>query len=473
MHGVFITGGVSDWQIVQHTNGYATLSFSGTWQVPKAAIEIGVKRAVPLIRVMRQDDNSQVVPWTETDYSYGSDPYHGTWTSELRVPAGGLYRIETGLDTRSVNPKFRWVFRGDIRVHIGVGDIFVIAGQSNSSGYGRDWAQDAPMPGIHMYRNRGKWDLACHPINESTYASDRVNAEMGICGVSPYLSFGKCFSGFSRFPVGLIPTALGGSPISRWHSGQNGDLFRNMIDRINQCGGKAAGILWYQGCSDATPELAPNYYENFRHLVFTTREALGYEIPFFTFQLNRQIGGLHDECWGMVREAQRMASHKIPGVYILPTMDCRLSDGIHNSAHANIQLGERMARLCADVLYGMPGYRAPEPESVICDNQRMSLTFKNMKRGFTLFSNDPGYCGFTVEDRLGKIAVTALEQDGEKPNVLHLALERAPLPDAAISFCWEADPTVYPPVDEVTCLPILSFYQLRLNQLSGGIDDEK
>ena len=185
MHGVFITDGVTDWQIVQHTNGYANLSFSGTWQVPKAAVEIGVKSAVPLIRVVHQDDNSQIIPWTEANISHGDNPCHGTWNAEIQVPAGGLYRIETGLYTKSINPDLRWTFRGDVRVHIGVGDIFVIAGQSNSSGYGRDWAFDPPMPGVHLYRNRKKWDLACHPINESTFAADEVNAELGVSGVSP------------------------------------------------------------------------------------------------------------------------------------------------------------------------------------------------------------------------------------------------------------------------------------------------
>ena len=472
MHGVFITDGISDWQIVQHINSCAALSFSGTWQAPKEAVDIGVKRAVPLIRVMSEDDNSQVIPWTETDISYGDDRCRGTWSAEINVPAGGLYRIETGLDTKSVKPNLRWIFRGDVRVHIGVGDIFVIAGQSNSSGYGRDSALDAPMPGIHLYRNRRKWDLACHPINESTFAADQANTEMGICGVSPYLSFGKNFAKFSRYPVGLITTALGGSLISRWHSEQDGDLFRNMISRIKECGGKAAGILWYQGCSDTKPGMAPKYYDNFRHLVNATRKTLGYDIPFFTFQLNRQIGGSHDECWGIVREAQRQASHNIPGVYMLPTLDCQLSDGIHNSACANIKLGERMARLCASVLYNMPEYRAPEPDSAVCTNQRLSLAFKNMKRGFTIFTDDPRHCGFMVEDSLGKIAVTAFVQDSEKPNVLHLTLERAPLDDAVVSFGWEANPTMYPAVDEVTCLPIVSFYRLPLKQLSGGIDNE-
>lgn len=34
--------------------------------------------------------------------------------------------------------------------------------------------------------------------------------------------------------------------------------------RIHQTGGKYAGILWYQGCSDTNPEPASQYLEHFR-----------------------------------------------------------------------------------------------------------------------------------------------------------------------------------------------------------------
>src|SRR5699024_6470280 len=111
-------------------------------------------------------------------------------------------------------------------------------------------------------------------------------------------------------------------------------------------------ILWYQGCSDTTPEYAFSYKSRFTEFVSAVRKAVGYEIPFFTFQLNRQIGGLHDGCWGAVREAQRQAARDLSEVYILPTTNCALSDGIHNSAHANVMLGEKLSHLCAHVLLG-------------------------------------------------------------------------------------------------------------------------
>jgi len=462
MHGVFIENGVMDWQIVQHDHGAAILNFSGTYIIPVAAIDVGVKTASPMIRVMREDDNSQLIPWTKTNYSLDKNMTSGTWDIQLSVPAGGLYRIETGLDTISTTPDLGWIFRGDIRSHIGVGDLFVIAGQSNSSGYGRDSAYDPPMPLIHLYRNRRTWDLCSHPMNESTFAADDVNAEMGVSGVSPYLSFGKSLHKLSHYPVGFISTALGGSPISRWNSLQDGDLFANMMTKIKECGGKVAGILWYQGCSDTTPELADTYFESFKHFVMETRSQLAYEVPFFTFQLNRQLDGEYDDGWGIVREAQRQASLTIPSVYILPTLNCTLSDGIHNNAHSYIMLGERMAKICGYVLYNTPKFLAPELAKITYEDDTIKLHFNHIRRSLLVSTSKHNDLGFLIQDDNGIVPIASIKASKDEPNILLITLERSLSENATISHGWEANPTFTPVVDEVSYIPIVSFYKQHI-----------
>ena len=39
-----------------------------------------------------------------------------------------------------------------------------------------------------------------------------------------------------------------------------------------------------------------------------------------------------------------MAARKVPGVYVLPTIDAVLSDMIHNSASSNLVLGEKTCK---------------------------------------------------------------------------------------------------------------------------------
>ncbi|MDY3919374.1 MAG: sialate O-acetylesterase [Candidatus Limivivens sp.] len=462
MHGITLTKAPADWEILQHRDGFAPVFLAGTYQVHPAAIDVGVESAKPMARVMREDDNTAVVPWTYLDDCPG-EHFSGTFSGTLMVPAGGLYRIETCLETKSTLPDLTWLYRGDCVLHLGIGNIFILAGQSNSAGYGKDSACDAPDLMVHLFRNRSRWDLATHPMNESTAAGSLPNEEMGIPGVSPYLSFGKNFSRISGLPVGLIQTTLGGSPISRWLP-ETGDLYQNLLDKIALTGGSYAGVLWYQGCSDADADNAPLYLERFCSMVKDLRSRLGYEIPFFTFQLNRFLDVPGDEYWGMIREAQRKATKLLPKVWILPTTNCALSDAIHNCAHANMQLGEKLAKLCGHILCGQEPFFAPELESVShAEEKVLCLTYRNVRLGFSLYSGMGSKSGFTLTDAEGEIEITRIRANREDRNHIYLYLSRAPKNQAELSFAWQADPVEHPPVDEVTFLPPLSFYHLPLS----------
>lgn len=459
MHGITLTKSPSDWEILQQIHGAAEAVLEGTFQVHPAAIEVGVQKVRPLVRVLREDDNSCVLPWTEMHHTV-QENFSGSFSHTLSIPQGGLYRLETTLETQSTVPELTWLYRGDCVLHLGVGNLFIIAGQSNSSGYSRDSAMDPPVPGVHLFRNKSRWDLACHPMNESTDAGSLANEEMGIPGVSPYLSFGKRFMDLSHCPVGLIQTSLGGSPLHRWLP-PSGDLYKNLLNKISLTGRKYAGILWYQGCSDTTPEDAPVYEDRFRQFVEELRSALGYEVPFFTFQLNRQVGGLHDECWGVVREAQRRAALSLPSVYVLPTTNCPLSDGIHNNAHGNVMLGEKLAKLCGHVLCGTAPYAAPTLKSIeLTEETCLKLTFENTALGFMVYSQEGCQSGFTLSDGLGPVAIKRLRHTRQDGPCITLILERPLKKDAVLSFCWQADPVNRPPVDEITYLPPLSFYRV-------------
>ncbi len=463
MQGVFIKKGLSDWQIIQHQNGEAQITLSGSWIVPRDAIKQGVERAEPVIRVLTEEDNVQVISWTKTECTPEADGFSGVWKATLTIPAGGLYRLETGLMTVSTLPGVTWLFRGDTRLHFGVGDVFLIGGQSNSAGYGKDPAFDPPELGVHIFRNRRSWDLASHPLNESTYNADAPNAEMGVSGNSPYLSFGKNFKKLSHYPVGLIATAKGGMPMKRWKPGA-GSLYRNMLEQARACG-PLAGILWYQGCSD-TDKKSADYEQNYFEMIRAFRKDLGYPVRFFTFQLNREVDSPNDRGYGIVREAQRKAAHCLEEVYVLPTITCGLSDGIHNSAHACIKLGEHMARLCGHVLYGTPDWQAPEITGAFADGNCVKLRFDHVRFGFVIPGGGlPDSCGFSVFDKKGhRLPFTSIKADPEEKSSLLIQMNEPVPENCTVSFAWEANPTWTPLMDEVTFLPPLSFYQYPVTQ---------
>lgn len=472
MHGIVLTQAPADWQILQQQEGSAAVTLKGKYKVHSAALKVGVEYAVPQYRVMGEEDNMTVIPWTRMEGIEEGEGFTGTFETTFRMPVGGLYRIETSLETKSTLPGVTWLYRGDCVLHLGVGDLFVIAGQSNSSGYSRDFCPDPPSLMVHLYRNRSCWDLACHPLNESTGIEGMANEEMGIPGVSPYLSFGKKYYRLTGRPVGLIQTSLGGSPMSRWTPDQ-GELYRNMLEKMRQAGNRFAGVLWYQGCSDTAPGQSELYAERFRQYVASVRRELGYEIPFFTMQLNRQINGLYDECWGAVREAQRRAALELPGVHILSTTNLSLSDGIHNSAPSNVVLGEKLAMQCHAVLNRGEEYEAPalreaalvtpeEKEGLKLEGAWLKLTYDHVKNVLLVFSGLGEDSGFTLKDQAGPVAVKAIRSNREDKNHIYLELEREPEGRTLLSFAWQADPVKVLPVDETTYLPPLSCYEVEI-----------
>ncbi len=480
MHGITLTEAPGDWEVLQQKEGKAKVTLKGTFQVHPSALDVGVERVTPIVRVMREDDNMTVVPWTAAkeyrcDRGVPDESVTGSFETTLEIPAGGPYRIDTSLETKSTTPDLVWLHRGDCVLHIGVGNLFIIAGQSNSAGYSRDFCMDPPSMDVHLFRNRGRWDIASHPMNESTEAGSLPNEEMGVSGVSPYLSFGKRYAQLTGMPVGLIQTALGGSSMSQWMP-PNGDLYRNMLDRIHRTGGNYAGVLWYQGCADTLPGAAEHYLEHFREYTEAVRRELGYEIPFFTMQLNRQINGLYDEYWGMVREAQRRAAKEIPKVYLITTSNLALCDGIHNTAPANVALGEKLAMQCKEVLNGGDEYRPPEVCAVDLATPKMQkecqlegtgiwlrLICGHVKNCFIVYSALGQDSGFTLTDEGGEVEILHIRGNRNNKNILYLELARKPEGKAELSFAWQANPVRYPPVDEATYMPLVSFYRRQLD----------
>jgi sialate O-acetylesterase len=459
-YGVFLENGPQDWQIFQQENGKCGVPLSGAWRIRPEERTASSGEPCVMARVLREDDNQPVIPWTPAETREGPDGFAGMWELRLEIPAGGLYRIETGLGFGAAGPRI-WLRRGDVRFHIGVGNLFVIAGQSNAAGYGRDSAWDPPCPGVQLYRNCGRWDLAAHPMNETTDAAGAPNAENGVSGTSPYLSFGRLFRQLTGLPVGLVAASLGGSPIRRWVNRLDGDLYRNMTERLRAAGGKAAGILWYQGCSDTdTPEQAENYLGNFSEMVGDLRRELGREIPFFTFQLNRHIHNPNEARWSMVKEAQRQAAHTLNRVYVLPTSDCPMTDQIHNRSVSNVLLGERLARQCFAVLCGGQPWFAPDLESAVRCGSTVTLTFSGVRFGLETFNRLPEEC-FAVSGENGPLKITGWQTEG---NTVRLQLAEKPSGKVTVSLGAGANPPQPPICDSTTYLPVLSFWNAAVRE---------
>lgn len=454
--GVIIKEGPTDWQILQQRDGTADISLGGVWHYEEEG-DIYIFAAL-----FDELDNQLLIPWTQAVRGEGN-----TWSLLLQgVPAGGPYRIETSLQCGdSENYLHDEDVRGDMIHHLCVGDLFVIAGQSNAVGYGKNPVFDPPELGIHMCRSSGRWDLASHPFGDSTGTTHSENMDRYNTGHSPFLAFAKLLKRRLGYPIGLLPVASGESSIRKWDPGQDGILQKCMLRVIRQNGGRVKGILWSQGCSDTDSiENARNYGVAFRRLVTDTRRELNLpELPWFTVQLNRTMQTRNapeelDHCWGIVREAQRTAPELISGVYVIPSTDSTMSDGRHNSANGNLMLGERLGHMALEVLYAMDTRSFP-PDIYkahrSADGLQVTLHFTNIHEKIFVRASDPRT--FTVTDAQGVNTVERLF--GEYEDAVVLTLRRPLKGEAYVSSLWQACPPFAMPVETSLRMPYLSFYR--------------
>jgi hypothetical protein len=462
--GVTITGGVSPWQIFQQNErGTARIRVSGkcrrihlSQELPLAFTPVESGKVTVKARVALESSGENIVPWTLCDVQNDSD-----WKVVFEsVPAGGPYRIETymeyeGWDGLSCT-------RGDMVHHVSVGDVFVIAGQSNAAGRAKDPIEDAPEIGVHLLRDSGKWDLAAHPLGETTGSVHLGHFENHNPGHTPWLHFAKILKRTLGYPIGLVMCAYGGSPLRWWNPAENGALTKNMLEMLADYDLHPKAMLWYQGEAEGFENSAETYFERFSSFLSSVRASLNQpELPVITFQLNRQYCPCDlalDRQWGMVRQAQVDAMHRLKNVWTLPAEDVSMYDFIHNSAGGNLVLGERAAKCALSNLYGRPrDWRAPEAvKAVRLAPDAVELRFDQILNWVNPFDPPAALLPFEAEDAAGLVSLVSYET---RANTLLLTFERPLGEGAVLHGAWRSNPGQVVPWD---CMryPMLAFYSL-------------
>lgn len=159
-------------------------------------------------------------------------------------------------------------------------DLYLLIGQSNMAGRGAVAEADRlPDPRVMVLNKENAWASQGEPIHFD---------KPGMTGVGLGFTFGKLAA--EKTPgvtVGLIPCAVGGTPISRWKPGA--DLYQQALARakIALQSGRLKGILWHQGESECGYETKARAYakelvevaEGFR------RDLNAPEVPFIAGQL--------------------------------------------------------------------------------------------------------------------------------------------------------------------------------------------
>lgn len=438
---------ICDYMIIQRdADGFGRAGYEGTYQP--------VENTKVIVRVMREDDNFMAVPWQECE----TEENH--WKTELVIPEGGLYRVEVRLayEHHYKNNTRDWAPLLACAYHIGVGDVFILAGQSNMSGYGRDPAYDPPQLGVHLYNNSGNWVLAAHPMFSVPEAESIYSNNDDCSSTSPGLSFGKLMQKNLNVPIGLVAAARGGSSLEWWNPAEEDHYLYDALEAKIKEVGKFAGMLWYQGCNETVEQKeAETYLEKFRQAVSLWREAFGH-FPIVTCQINRHAwkGEDRERRWGLVREAQRQAALQIPDVYVIPTMDMPSCDGIHNTSGACVTVGERLANVMLKEHYGRQGFSAPSIKRIKkLDSRTIQLEFT---QPHTLRTMDEIATGLNIEDENGMMKCTKISACGE---VAKVTAERDIVGNAVFHAYWEREvPAFF--IRDAYGMPMLACYNVKI-----------
>jgi hypothetical protein len=185
-------------------------------------------------------------------------------------------------------------------------------------------------------------------------AVDPMHFDKPIAGVGPGRSFGIAVADANpSIRVGLIPAAVGGSPISSWAPGAfyeetGSHPYDDALRRARRAmrDGTLKAILWHQGESDSHEGPAPAYHDRLVALIARLKADLDApDIPFLIGQLGQFDEAPWDEWKEMVDEAQQTLADDLPHVYFVGSDDLRdKGDAIHFSAEAARELGRRYAR---------------------------------------------------------------------------------------------------------------------------------
>ncbi len=240
-------------------------------------------------------------------------------------------------------------------------DLFILAGQSNMSGYGEINSDEVEIvPKAFVFGNDYHWRLAREPIDDPTGQVDLVSMDTE-AGYSCGTAFAKALLGY--YPnsfIGLIPCAKGGSSIEEWRRNlSENSLYGSCLKRTLAASpmGKIKGLLFFQGETDAMdPSLESQrvkypfqWREKFSNLVRDFRNDLKIQnLPVVFAQIGSNKDPEAFKNWKIVQEEQ---SHvRLPDCKMIKTDDLSLRDEVHFDSKSYRIIGERFASAVVELM---------------------------------------------------------------------------------------------------------------------------
>ncbi|MFT7624471.1 MAG: hypothetical protein ACI9WU_003659 [Myxococcota bacterium] len=226
----------------------ATIGVSGTVAASLDAVQA---RAVP-----RPGFEGTATPWAAVPISGGS------YAASL-VLSGGWYDVEIqGLSAGAV-------VHAAMVPRVGVGEIFVTAGQSNSANHGLP-PQVATDERVLAQDLVSGWKPAGDPQPIATGS-----------GGTPWPLLGDLLADEWEVPIGFVSVGWGGTSVAQWQPAAAEMLYPRLKDAVSTLGAFGfRAVLWHQGESDnASGTTAAAYQQGLETIIQASRDDAGFAVP--------------------------------------------------------------------------------------------------------------------------------------------------------------------------------------------------
>lgn len=219
--------------------------------------------------------------------------------------------------------------------------LYLLIGQSNMAGRGElTDANRLSTERVLKFTKENAWAEAVEPLHFDKPA---------IAGACIGMSFARAMADADpSVMIGLIPCAVGGTPLERWQKG--GDLYEQAMVRARLAlkDGTLKGILWHQGENDSGAEdTAKTYGTRLARMIDALRGELG-DVPFVAGRLGTFLAPVTRDgkpsFWKLVDEQIATLPAKVKNTAVASTEGLKAkSDRVHFDTVALRELGGRYA----------------------------------------------------------------------------------------------------------------------------------
>lgn len=316
--------------------------------------------------------------WNNKKYTTEVD-MGGNWIINIKTEnAGGPYSITIHADT-TIELK-----------NILLGEVWLCSGQSNmemlmkGQWSGRvagslDEIAQSGNENIRLFTEKSQPDTEPQFFGKGKWQESKPSKVANFSAVAWY--YGSYLNKVLDVPVGLIVSAVGGSPVQEWmpedclkkydtknliKRWQRIDKIKNKQSLLSRLYNgkihpltpfKIKGVIWYQGEANTT-DFPYTYDDYFSTMIESWRDKWGYDFPFYFVQLapyeySRSYVG------ALIRDAQLKVMKNSPNTGMAVTIDLGERENIHPERKKEV--GTRLAYWALGKTYCIDGIRYTAP----------------------------------------------------------------------------------------------------------------